>query len=55
VPELRGALDYRPHVGHGERDLSQLRRLDVVADLTAATTGSSLGGSEPIVMHGMRA
>jgi hypothetical protein len=35
VPQLRRALDDRPDVGHGERDLPQLRQLDVAADLTA--------------------
>jgi hypothetical protein len=35
VPQLRGALDDRPDVGHGERHLQELRRLDAVADLNS--------------------
>src|SRR5215208_6316861 len=38
VPQLRGSLDDRAHVGHRERHLPQLRRLDARGHLTAVTT-----------------
>jgi len=33
VPALRRPLDDRADVGHGQRDLPQLRRIDAAADL----------------------
>jgi hypothetical protein len=39
VPQLRRALDDRPDVGHGERHVPQLRRLDAVADLNDSNQG----------------